>query len=77
MVKYTMCRNYDVLEEAMITGDLRNKIERIQETFRTGGKTNPLDVIKQFTYLLFIKQLYDMETIKVEYERLKVERSGG
>lgn len=48
----------------MITGELRNKIDRIWETFWTGGITNPLDVIEQFTYLLFIKQLDDVETIK-------------
>lgn len=48
----------------MITGDLRNKIDRIWETFWTGGITNPLDVIEQFTYLLFIKQLDDVETTK-------------
>ena len=48
----------------MITGELRNKIDRIWETFWTGGITNPLDVIGQFTYLLFIKQLDDVETTK-------------
>ena len=46
----------------MITGDLKNKIDRIWETFWTGGITNPLDVIEQFTYLLFIKQLDEVET---------------
>lgn len=46
----------------MLTGELRNKIDRIWETFWTGGITNPLDVIEQFTYLLFIKQLDDVET---------------
>lgn len=35
----------------MITGELRNKVDRIWETFWTGGITNPLDVIEQFTYL--------------------------
>lgn len=62
----------------MITGELRNKIDRIWETFWTGGITNPLDVIEQFTYLLFIKQLDDVETTKeneanflgIEYETL-------
>ena len=62
----------------MITGDLRNKIDKIWETFWTGGITNPLDVIEQFTYLLFIKQLDDVETTKeneanflgVEYETM-------
>ena len=48
----------------MITGELRNKIDRIWETFWTGGITNPLDVIEQFTYLLFIKQLDDVEITK-------------
>lgn len=48
----------------MITGELRNKIDKIWETFWTGGITNPLDVIEQFTYLLFIKQLDDMDTEK-------------
>ena len=48
----------------MITGDLRNKVDKIWETFWTGGITNPLDVIEQFTYLLFIKQLDDVETTK-------------
>lgn len=62
----------------MITGELRNKIDRIWEIFWTGGITNPLDVIEQFTYLLFIKQLDDVETTKeneanflgVEYETM-------
>lgn len=48
----------------MITGELKNKIDKIWETFWTGGITNPLDVIEQFTYLLFIKQLDDVETTK-------------
>lgn len=48
----------------MITGELRNKVDKIWETFWTGGITNPLDVIEQFTYLLFIKQLDDIETTK-------------
>lgn len=62
----------------MITGELRNKIDRIWEIFWTGGITNLLDVIEQFTYLLFIKQLDDVETTKeneanflgVEYETM-------
>lgn len=46
----------------MITGELKNKIDKIWENFWTGGITNPLDVIEQFTYLLFIKQLDEVET---------------
>ncbi|SHJ20245.1 type I restriction-modification system subunit M [Lutispora thermophila] len=48
----------------MITGELRNKVDRIWEIFWTGGITNPLEVIEQFTYLLFIKQLDEIEAIK-------------
>ena len=42
----------------MITGELRNKVDRIWESFWTGGITNPLTVIEQFTYLLYICLLY-------------------
>ncbi|WP_172968381.1 type I restriction-modification system subunit M N-terminal domain-containing protein, partial [Weizmannia acidilactici] len=48
----------------MITGEMKNKVEKIWETFWTGGITNPLTVIEQFTYLLFIKGLDDAELIK-------------
>jgi len=43
----------------MITGELKNKIDGIWETFWTGGLTNPLSVIEQVTYLMFIKVLDD------------------
>ena len=45
----------------MITGEVRNKIDRIWDSFWTGGITNPLTVIEQFTYLLFIKSLDDKQ----------------
>ncbi|MCI8724360.1 MAG: SAM-dependent DNA methyltransferase, partial [Ruminococcus sp.] len=48
----------------MITGELKNKVDKIWEVFWTGGITNPLEVIEQFTYLLFIRQLDDVETTK-------------
>lgn len=48
----------------MVTGTLRNQIDRIWETFWTGGITNPLSVIEQITYLLFIKGLDEVETTK-------------
>ncbi|GAA0122291.1 class I SAM-dependent DNA methyltransferase [Clostridium butanoliproducens] len=47
----------------MITGELKSKIDRIWETFWTGGITNPLEVIEQFTYLLFIKDLDENERL--------------
>jgi type I restriction enzyme M protein len=48
----------------MITGEIRSKVDKIWETFWTGGITNPLTVIEQFTYLLFIKGLDEQETTK-------------
>ncbi|QTL97776.1 N-6 DNA methylase [Iocasia frigidifontis] len=45
----------------MITGELKNKVDKIWEIFWTGGITNPLSVIEQFTYLLFIKGLDDKQ----------------
>lgn len=48
----------------MITGELRNKVDKIWEVFWTGGITNPLSVIEQFTYLLFIKGLDEVEATK-------------
>lgn len=46
----------------MVTGEIKNKVDRIWETFWTGGITNPLSVIEQITYLLFIRGLDDVET---------------
>ena len=46
----------------MITGELISKVDRLEETVWTGGLTNPLEVIEQFTYLLFIKGLDEVET---------------
>ncbi len=47
----------------MITGELKNKIDSLWEIFWTGGLTNPLDVIEQMTYLMFIRDLDDADTI--------------
>ena len=48
----------------MLTGELKNKVDKIWESFWTGGITNSLDVIEQFTYLMFMKQLDEVETKK-------------
>ena len=45
----------------MITGEIRSKVDKIWEIFWTGGITNPLSVIEQFTYLIFIKSLDDKQ----------------
>jgi type I restriction enzyme M protein len=51
----------------MLTTELRNNIDKIWETFWTGGIANPLTVIEQITYLLFIKRL-DEEQQRLEAE---------
>ena len=48
----------------MITGELKNKIQGIWDIFWSSGMTNPLTVIEQITYLMFIKILDDNEIIK-------------
>src|SRR5437667_11234675 len=46
----------------MLTGDIRSQIDRIWDTFWAGGIANPLEVIEQITYLLFLKRLDEQET---------------
>lgn len=46
----------------MLTGELRNRVDKVWESFWTGGISNPLTVIEQITYLLFIKRLDELET---------------
>lgn len=47
----------------MITGELKNKIDSLWEIFWTGGLTNPLDVVEQMTYLMFIRDLDDSDNL--------------
>jgi type I restriction enzyme M protein len=48
----------------VITGELRSKIDRLWNAFWAGGIANPLEVIEQITYLMFIRRLEDMQTLK-------------
>ena len=48
----------------MLTSELRSGIDKIWETFWTGGVSNPLNVIEQITYLLFIRRLDEIQTAK-------------
>lgn len=54
----------------MIVGDLKNSIDSLWLRFHTGGVTNPIQVIEQITYLLFIKRLDDLEIAKEKKSRL-------
>jgi len=48
----------------MITGELKAKVDRIWDAFWSGGIANPLEVMEQITYLLFIRRLDDLQTVK-------------
>ncbi|QQZ27395.1 SAM-dependent DNA methyltransferase [Thiothrix subterranea] len=48
----------------MITGELKSKIDKIWDTMWSDGISNPLVVIEQLTYLLFIKRLDELHTLK-------------
>ena len=45
----------------MLTGELKNKIDGLWDIFAAGGLVNPLEVIEQITYLMFIKDLDDVD----------------
>lgn len=47
----------------MVTGELKNKIDNVWNAFWSGGISNPLEVIEQITYLLFIRRLDDLQTL--------------
>jgi hypothetical protein len=51
-------------EAAMLTGELRNQIDGIWNDFWSGGLANPLQVIEQITYLIFIKRLDEMQELE-------------
>jgi type I restriction enzyme M protein len=46
----------------MITGELKSKVDKIWDTMWSHGVSNPLSVIEQLTYLLFIKRLDEIHT---------------
>ncbi len=55
----------------MLTGEIRNQIDRIWDAFWSGGIANPLEVMEQITYLLFIKRLDELHTLE-ERKAVKV-----
>jgi type I restriction enzyme M protein len=56
----------------VLTGELRHQIDRIWDAFWSGGIANPLEVLEQLTYLLFIRRLDELETL----EEHRSQRSG-
>ena len=50
----------------MITGELKNKIDALWDMFAAGGLVNPLEVIEQITYLMFIRDLDDTDNVRAK-----------
>jgi type I restriction enzyme M protein len=48
----------------MISGEIKSKIDKIWDAFWSGGISNPLEVIEQITYLLFLRRLDDLHTLE-------------
>jgi type I restriction enzyme M protein len=48
----------------MLTGEIRRQVDSIWDDFWSGGVSNPLSVIEQITYLLFIKRLDELQTLE-------------
>ena len=61
-----ICNDADLERIEMVTGELKNKIDSLWEIFWTGGLTNPLDVIEQMTYLMFIRDLDDSDNTRAK-----------
>lgn len=57
---------------SVITGELKNKVDRVWDQFWSGGISNPLQVIEQITYLLFIRRLDDLNILAEK----KAQRTG-
>lgn len=56
----------------MLTGELRSKVDALWNAFWSGGIANPIEVIEQITYLLFLRRLDDLHTV----EERKAQRLG-
>ena len=48
----------------MITGPIKSQIDQIWNAFWSGGISNPIEVIEQITYLLFLRRLDDLHTLE-------------
>ena len=58
----------------MITGTIKNKVDKIWTDIWAGGITNPLTVIEQLTYLMFIRSLDEKELENEEFENMTGEK---
>ena len=58
----------------MVTGAIKNKVDKIWTDIWAGGITNPLTVIEQLTYLMFIRSLDEKELATEEFENMAGEK---
>jgi len=58
----------------MLTGEIRNQIDAIWNAFWSGGISNPLEVMEQITYLLFLRRLDELQTVQ-EAQELRLGKS--
>ena len=47
----------------MLPGEIKSQINAVWNDFWSGGISNPLEVMEQLTYLLFIKRLDELHTL--------------
>lgn len=57
----------------MVTGTLKARVDKVWDAFWSGGISNPLEVIEQITYLLFLRRLDELQNL----EEHKARRTGG
>ena len=60
----------------VITGELKSKVDRVWDAFWSGGISNPIEVIEQITYLLFIRRLDDLNTLAEKKARVTGNNEG-
>jgi len=48
----------------MLTGELKIQVDKVWDSFWSGGISNPLEIIEQITYLLFLRRLDDLQTLE-------------
>ena len=56
-IEWELCTKYAI----MVTGEIKNKIDQIWDTFFVAGITNPITVLEQMTYIFFMKMLDDKQ----------------
>ena len=72
-VPFSICEAYRTVQKSpnnhkeirhMLTGEIRSQVNAIWDSFWSGGISNPLEVMEQITYLLFIRRLDDAHTLE-------------